>query len=217
MFDIDWTSAIENCRSLSATGLIILPTTQHTIAWANSALQDRLCEDVVVASLIPNAVNPSTILDSLALGSDRPRYIVVFTDQLTSAIESPILVRSNNGSQYYSGLESVLHLRYRYPLYIWPHALDRVTVPSVDLGEVIQQLTIYFDACNTLGNLWLQREAQKERSLTQRVMHARRELRYLKSILLHNYRHRRADIVALELLSRIDSVSKRVSAMAEVM
>lgn len=162
-----------------------------------------------IASVAPlgGGLSGITLLGQLQEGN-RPTRIVIFIDQLVSAVDATIPVRRGTTVSFHSGLECLLPLRYGYRLRCALARADEAEdIPDLPAGFAFTQR--HLRRCRALGDAWLMRARQEDALLPARVRAARRQLRYLESALLHADAMATVDGAAAEI-ARVRDAQKQL-------
>lgn len=173
-------------RELSAVGrhMLVLPTTTRELALLE---QLGLRPDVdAIVGRNEHALAPAELLTRIEDKAPAPdARVLVFSDQLVSAVDAPLLVRRDGVARYVSSLEYILNAQYGYALLaINGDRLSRLPAgaPAVD---VLGLLVDHLEANERLGSNWLVRELQTQRLPQDRRLQQRRRIRALRSSILH--------------------------------
>lgn len=175
--------------------LFIVPSTRETLGasagWVSEAkccvigLREDFgspCEEAF------EVLSPARFLAACRSASvTEPRLpVMVFTDQFVSAEHAPLFVRQGADEMFFPSLELVAAAQYGYSVSYWDgadfarpvrHAPDSST-------DVLRALHRYYRACDALGEAWLMRERQHQRTVAGRVEAARLRLRLYQSIVM---------------------------------
>ncbi|MEO7326278.1 MAG: hypothetical protein ABIW82_15760 [Dokdonella sp.] len=175
-------------RQARSTGahVLMLPTTSPILA-AVERLGLRPKVDAVVGRRSrQSTMVPADLLAHLAdnrLMSDA--RIIVFTDQLVSPVDAPLLVSRNGRTQYVSALEYVLNAEYQCPLFAMNgRQLDYLPGNS-PADRVLNFIVDHLDANELLGEAWLARSLQIQRQPQERRFQQRRRVRAMRSSIMH--------------------------------
>ncbi|WP_374602034.1 hypothetical protein [Arenimonas sp.] len=175
--------------------LHLLPSTHATLADAAGRLHDPdwcvigLADAFAMAG--QDATGPESPAGFLAAcrerpACDRPRQTIVFTDQFVSAEHAPLRATLGDGEQFIPTLELVAAAQYGFRIACWHPEGYRVVeaFPAGDQAALLTALAGYYQACDGLGEAWLMRARQHQRSLAGRVEAARSRLRYYQSVVM---------------------------------
>lgn len=155
-------------------------------------------------------LSPQGLLRALASGST-PSLIFIFADQLTTPHDAMVLVRCDQGDYYVCPLEFILHTNYGYILSYWGAAGERIVdARSKGPTELLAPMAEYLNECDALGEEWLARSYQRERSPEFRREVAMRKLRYFKSAIADVFRNDPLNADAASLMSRASSLEMRL-------
>lgn len=197
--------------SQSARVAKILPTTRSWLAFAREAsCQQAGTTTIVDGSGSRNAVRPTGLLRALASGS-RPNLIIIFADQLTASSDATVLVRANRGNYYVSPLEYILHATYGYVLSFWGlNGEQWVHERDESALNVLSALDVYLRECHGLGEEWLARSVQGERTQEYRREEALRRLRFFRSAIADAFCNDPTNAHASSLLSRALAIEQKL-------
>lgn len=162
----------------------VLPTTKVTLdITAHLALAGAV--DAVVGIFHGGTLRPSQLIERLDTMPNTNTRIIVFTDQLTSATDAPLLVSKNGSLSYLSGLELALQQEYGFSLRVLKG--DGFVEPDVvrDARSLLRLLHGHIQACEHLGAHWLAATLQPQRSPTTRTREAGIRLRLFQSATIH--------------------------------
>lgn len=192
----------EPCIDSSPVALVI-PSTRLALDLANRLVKER--ELLVVTGGSSSGISPSAILAQVGAG-ERPT-LAIFCDQLVSAHEATILLRTDTGDFHVSPFELILNQRYGYHLVIWgADGYSTTDGYCSDRTHILHQIFNHLTECNTLGDQWLRRDDQALRMPAIRAYNARRKVRMFKSSLVSHYPADRFDAELDALLDRVDSM-----------
>ena len=156
---------------------IVLPTTATTLDWAVEQVKNGTIH-VVVGSFIRDGYSPAkllTLLDSIP--AKRSFRTIIFTDQLISPIDAPLLTSMNDELSFVSGVEWILNEAHNFSLYIWD-VINFVTLaPVTHGGHILRLIRYHLQACKQLGDAWIMRLNQIERTPAERILNSRIRLR----------------------------------------
>lgn len=193
--------------------LYVIPTTPTTLnsipRWLGSNARPH-----VVANT-PQGLTTTQLLASLKTADRKePVVALVFSDQLTSAADAPVLAEHSGRHLYLSALEIVAHCRYQLDVYAWTgHGLVRAPSHS-DPAEILQLLHQYLVACDALGRQWLTRSLQADRFLENRISLAHFRLRMFHSAIMHAFTDSDIPPAHQHVVSRIIDMQKSLGALA---
>lgn len=207
----------EICGALEAAtaadkgcGVYVVPTVSGTVEWA------RICRDyaslAIVAPRTPDSLTPQELMARLAgPWATGPTRVVVFSDQLVSDIDAPVLVEAGSRLQFLSSLEIIVAARLGSPASIWNGA-GWALVPHDDSNGVLGALLRYLSACESLGDRWLMRDAQGERAPERRIAVAQRRVRLFESVAMHAIADAASNAEQRDLLERVYALRRRLTA-----
>lgn len=194
------------------TGLArILPSTRDWLAFVRD-VQGRLAGATALVGRSAEAgmLSPQGLLRAVASGST-PHLIFIFADQLTTSHDATVLVHSDHGDHYVCPLEFILHTNYGYVLSYWGAKGERlVDARSKGAPDVLAPIAAYLNDCSALGEEWLARSFQHERSPEFRREEALRKLRYFKSVVADAFRNDPLNADATSLMTRATSLEMRL-------
>jgi len=194
--------------------MLVLPTTEEAVGWLHG-WKDRRPDLVVVGQCPAYALTPDQMMQTIRSRPEVPSRVVVFTDQLTAAADASLPVRVPGAILYFSGIEALLQLVYHYQTLIWPHRLSCRLAQRNTLPDALGDLIRYLEACYGLGDDWTQRAAQGARRLQSRVGVARRQLRYLESVIFYSHQHECLSSGTLLMYERVRAAYRAVTAHRE--
>lgn len=191
--DRAWIGRLEaGIRNAGPRTLHVLPSTTEALACAGRWADEASWQ---IVGLSPDFKghcspdfqphSPAEMLSRLG-GLDPPdQPIIVFTDQCTSAEHAAWLLHEDDGPVYFPSFELVASVRYGRAVYCWDgDGLTRVP-PAPDGGvALVAALRRYYGACDALGEAWLLRARQRQRTVPGRVDTARQRLRLYQSIVM---------------------------------
>ncbi|RNF81712.1 hypothetical protein EER27_16470 [Lysobacter psychrotolerans] len=188
----------------------VIPTTQMTLdaipKWMESTA--RLA---VVAPSVAGGLTPEKLLEQLkSPDTVQTPIAVVFSDQLVSPVHAPLLVEHLGTTQYLPALEVVAHLNYGLDLRVWVGDGFDMPPPECAPADVLRLLLRYQAGCQALGDRWLMRESQETRSPANRVNQARRRLRLLHSLVMHEFQDSPLPADYRSIVSRIGRMHKHL-------
>lgn len=159
--------------------VLVWPTTPRTVRLAKRLFRrgNDLC---VVGSRYFPGLSPSQLISSPRL----PAIVVSFSDQLTSPLDAIVAARDLNGWKFVSPIEFFLSARHGYEVRIWSPRATRLLGFSPTQEQVAQGLVRYLRDCDSLGDGWVPRAIQVERTPDWRAKAARAGVRQLKSSIL---------------------------------
>lgn len=174
--------------------LHVLPSTTQAINVALQVTSDAL---VLIADdkLVPGALSPGQYLtvcsEREACGGMAPSGLI-FTDQFVQPHLTPMLVQRDDRREFMSSIELLACGRYCLDLRVWVGTTWR-NIPAVEANKderaVLRALAAYFDACSELGDAWLVRKHQWQRTEKARKDEAINRLRLYESFLMQSYPH----------------------------
>jgi hypothetical protein len=185
---------------------LLLPTTDAALAAAEAA--ERRHVATIVGSLA-GMVRPVDAL-GLCASCDTPGGLVVFSDQILSCADTPVLVREDGDAAFHSVFEFLLVARHGYDLLAWTGD-DRGLAPDGrSLPGVVGMLQRYFLACGRLGDAWRMRDRQVERTVDWRRRTAERAIRSFESAVCLEYCTEPHHPEASRLLGRARALARSI-------
>lgn len=189
-----WIDGLEAAiRGAGPRVLHVLPSTAESLAaagrWAGES-------SWTVVGLVPDfrghcppgfrPHSPAELLSRLGAADPPDRPVVVFTDQCASAEHAPWLLRDGQDPVYFPSLELVASARHGFAVSCWTGDGFAPVASARDDGgaALVAALRRYYLACDALGEAWLLRARQRQRTLPGRVEAARQRLRLYQSIVM---------------------------------
>jgi|GEM_PF-5265660 hypothetical protein len=141
---------------------------------------------IVGRSMGKHMLAPAELLTRLSENPLKPSaLIVVFTDQLVSVVDAPLLVRQGKQAQYVSSIEYILNVHHQCPLFaISSDGLEYLPVGAAP-AQVFSLVTGHLRANDRLGNDWMVKNWQIQRSPQDRRFQQRRRIRAMRSSVMH--------------------------------
>ena len=120
------------------------------------------------------------------VATDGHRLAVIFSDQFVSAEYAPLFVQQGAKETFYPSLEVIAAAQYGFSISYWNGASfsPPITLSSRNHADILRLLKQYYEACEALGESWLMREPQYQRTLTGRIESAKHRLRFYQSIVM---------------------------------
>ena len=141
-----------------------------------------------------------------AQSGQRPT-LVILSDQLVSAHEATLLIRTAHGDIYVSPLEMILNQRYGYALAFWgTQGYSTIDAHSTDSSVILHRIIDHLHQCSSLGEQWLLRGEQSLRTPVIRTYNARRKIRMFRSALLAQYQPNSVDSELDALMEAVDTL-----------
>lgn len=166
--------------------VLMLPTTAPFLAAVDRLGLRPKIDMVVGRSARKFTIYPADLLAHLAdnrLMSDA--RVIVFTDQLVSALDAPLLVSRNGRAQYVSALEYVLNAEHECPLFAMNGDQINYLSENAPPDRVLNFIVDHLDANQLLGDAWLTRSLQSQRLPQERRFQQRRRVQAMRSSVLH--------------------------------
>ncbi len=155
-----------------------IPTTSRNLREASRLLSHgEICVvgDEKRFPSIKGAMTPVQMLDACPPRSKLQLSIISFTDQFVCTTNAPLVVELEGLHEYRSSFEVVCSARFRVPILYacssdWtpPHVVGSES----NMVQALALMSRYLDACELLGDEWLARHMQSERSMEYRRRHA---------------------------------------------
>ncbi|MDV3512688.1 hypothetical protein R1L06_18340 [Stenotrophomonas sp. C4297] len=170
---------------ISSSTAIILATTRSNI---NRAIE--LSTRGMVTSIIGKdpaySEAPSDAFQKL---DDSPgtHAVIVFSDQLTSSLDAPVLTSQRGQQRFLSLAESILNSTYGFRLVVSTYEGMFMLPPCSPLVSVLRIISNHLDSNAMLGGDWLVQELQTERHPSRRLIENRVRQRAFHSALMHMY------------------------------
>lgn len=158
---------------------------------------------------LPGTSRPADVLALLKSGQ-RPD-VVVYSDQLVSAVDAPIPVERADGLVFLPAIELLLVSQFGYRALVWsPEGLDEAD----SLDDLFVLLSRYLDNCASQDD-WLVRSLQLQRTAASRIGAAELEVRRIQDAALcawatsgHSF-----DLSLRNILVRSTDALKRLKAL----
>lgn len=196
-----------------SSGLYVIPSTDATMA-AIPQWQADPAGISVVAPSVPGTLSPLELLANLQSGKTSPsRVVIVFSDQMASAVHAPLLVEYGGRTLFLSAMEAVAHVRYGCPVQAWIEGTFSAVRADSDTPEVLRVLMRHLASCHTLGDVWRMRESQSMRSAATRMLHMRRQIQMFHSSLLYAFRDSPLPDEYATIAKKIDVIQKRAATL----
>ncbi len=113
--------------------------------------------------------------------------VIVFSDQLTSCLDAPVLTSQRGQQRFLSLAESILNSTYGFRLVVSTHEGTLMLPPCSPLLSVLRIISNHLDSNAMLGGDWLVQELQTERQPSTRLIENRVRQRVFHSALMHMY------------------------------
>jgi hypothetical protein len=165
---------------------IILPTTSDALRCA-SLLSDLGLLDVTVGRWKDiHALAPAQALARVEHSKDEQSIsMVVFSDQLVSAVDAPVLVDTGSTQHFASSIEYVLNNLYGFHLRFFLAARRSLDIPAGSSANLVFSAHHkYLLACEAQGATWVARSEQIRRTPDFRRRQQRIRIQALRSSLL---------------------------------
>lgn len=214
------------CRITSAVAagapnaLYLVPSTASTLAAAAGWVRDAQWRVVALATNLPacaealEALTPAQFLADCRRASpaQTPRPTVVFTDHFVSAEHAPLLVKQNDDDVFFPSLELIAEGQFGCAVAYWNGAcfVQDVATPPGQASRVLALLRQYYQACEALGDDWLMRERQFQRSVAGRIATAKHRIRLYQSIVMLATTHEDSVQAQLPLLEALAALHQQL-------
>jgi hypothetical protein len=162
---------------------LVLPTTDASLAAAEAARQRH---GAAVVGSLSGMSRPVDVIGICAT-AEAPGSLVVFSDQILSSADTPVLVRSGERASFHSAFEFLLVARHDYELFAWAGAPQGLRPEGRSLDDVLRTLQCHFRACARLDGAWRMRDRQADRALDWRRRTAERAIRSFESAVCLEY------------------------------
>lgn len=116
-----------------------------------------------------------------------PFTAVVFSDQLTSAADAPMLIEKSGRPIFLSAIEVIAYCNYMLEIHIWTGNRFEATQESPKPEDILLTLYRYLTACERSGRDWLAVGYQAERYPKVRIAQAQMRLQMLQSTIMHAF------------------------------
>lgn len=193
----------------AAPAVYLAPSTRSAISGIGEMLEVHP-ELSLVAPQVSGSIAPIELLQSLREDPRRYPLVIICSDQLLGPDVATISAVSDDGHEFFSGLEPVLFSRYGYALRMVEDGKMVSTSPPGAVEVAVSFLKRYFVQAGKLGEAWLASERQSERTLSGRVREARLRAKYFQSAIYHVYADRPIDEAGRSTLARIGDVTNRL-------
>lgn len=170
--------------STSSTAIIVA-TTRSSIDRAID-LSNRGMVTAIIGADPAYSMAPSEALHELERKPGR-HIIVVFSDQLTSSIDAPVLTSHQGQQRFLSLVEAILSNLHGFRLMVCTHESAISLPPGSPLDSVLRVLFDHLDANRQMGSNWLAEAAQIQRQPGTRVFESRIRQRVFHSAMMHMY------------------------------
>lgn len=196
-----------------AQGALLVPSSPATL----KAVSKWAADGVAVVGRVPGTVSPQALLSLVDGGqAKRPHTGIIFSDQLVSPVDAPLLIQRGGNRRYVSALELLCHTRHGFPVSAWTGASFEPAPPGCEPDELLSLLVRYLEACDGLGNDWLMRDAQAECAASHRLNDARRRLQLFQSVILHSFSETPLPTEYEGVVRRLAEMRKSLGATARV-
>lgn len=187
----------------------LIPSTRAAI-YRVELLVRRYPQLHIVGSQFPGACPPAALLAKVRGGEPGNATIAIFSDQLLGPEVASIPSGADGCEEYFSGLEMVLHAKYGYTLKTLLGSEIETLVPSGQTEAAFALLKRYFESNQHLGDAWLVRDRQSERTLAGRLAEAKMRARFFQSAVYYMYADRSLDDLGRFAMQQIKDVSLRL-------
>lgn len=179
--------ASDPIKSGAARQALILPTTPDALRFRSLLSDLGLVALTVGRSDFLPALSPAQALEHVErLNPDKGVSIVVFGDQLVSAMDAPIFVRAGTVYQYLSSIEYLLNQLHGFQLRFSVAPKQSIDLDSCSPAAAIFSAYVdYLACCAAQGQNWLARSTQEMRYPAFRRRQQKIRVQALRSSLLH--------------------------------
>ena len=164
---------------------IIVATTRSSIDRAMD-LSNRGMVTGIIGADSAYSIAPSEALHKLERKPGR-HIIVVFSDQLTSSVDAPVLTSRQGQQRFLSLVEAILNNLHGFRLIACTHEGPISLPPGSPLVSVLRVLSDHLDANRRIGSNWLAEAAQVQRLPGIRLSESRIRQRIFHSAMMHMY------------------------------
>ena len=194
-------------------GALLLPSTSVTLA----AVPHWTASGTPVVGTTPGTLRPDGLLTLLkGDAAARPRACIIFSDQLVSPVDAPLLIQRGDQRQYMSALELLCHTRLGFPITAWTGTSFEAAPSYWEPDALLRLLVRHREACDALGSEWIMRDAQAESRASHRLNDARRRLQLFQSVVLHSFREGPLSIEYEGVVRRLAEMRKSLNAAARL-
>lgn len=183
---------------------LVLPTTQ--------ALNEHIIQSQSIWSVIGRSgrtgVQSAIEVFRHLSAAQKPVPIIIHTDQLYQPADATILALLDDSRIYLSPVECILNDKHDYRLLVWTAAgLNTLPAksPLKDIGSLMAQ---HLRDCSLLGQRWLERDQQVQRTIGHRLKTGKRQLRFLRSSVANAYMKKPASSMVNTLIERISDIGR---------
>ena len=168
--------------------LFVVPSTKTTLDriadWSLSKSRPILVGQPTLQGLW----GPNDLLSMLKGANERdPGTAIVFSDQLTSAADAPMLIEKSGRLIFVSAIEVIAHCNYQFEIHAWTGNGFEAAPESSKPEDILLLLYKYFTACEDLGRDWSAAGHQADRYPRARIAQAQIRLQMLQSTVMHTF------------------------------
>lgn len=183
---------------------LVLPT----VADLQSEFMERFSSWVRIGEEGRPGMHKPTAILSWLRAQDPPRLLISHADQLCSPRFATIRLLLPDRTEFISPIEIILNTRYGFQLLVWTSdGLIRLP-PGSSPKAVAASLASHLRDCDTLGDGWIERSRQVERTLLHRVASGRKQLRFLRSCVANAFSNSSDNSAMTPILDRIDGIER---------
>ena len=135
---------------------------------------------------------------------------VVLSDQLVSPVHAPLFVAQGDRSVFCSSLEVIAATQLGFSLsFLNDLSFEPFTIsPPMQPREILGRILQYYQYCDSLGDTWLLRDQQVQRTEEYRFDAARRRLRLYQSVVMLSASDDREMQLQLPLLEQLTKLHR---------
>jgi len=171
--------------NITSSTAIIVATTRPNIDRATELLGKGTVTEIIGADPAYSTM-PSDILRKLD-GKPGHRIIVVFSDQLTSSLDAPVLTSHQGRQRFLSLVEVILNNLHGFHLLVCTCGGAVSLPPGSPLVSILRAVSDCLDASGHMGSDWLVEAAQVKRNPGTRLSESRIRQRVFHSAVMHMY------------------------------
>lgn len=167
--------------------LYVLPSTNDTIT---AACQAGFLPLIGNPTLVPGAMSPAAYVDlceQAEAGGGIAPSAIVFSDQIIEPHNTPILVEQEGRRIFLPAIEILACGRFSMDLHVWMgdawEHLDATEV-NQDRSKALRATANHLRQCDALGDAWLARGWQWQRTPESRAANGLHRVRYYESYLM---------------------------------
>lgn len=195
--------------------LFVVPSIKSTIDRVTEWSLSRSRPVFIGRSTMRGLRGPTHLLNMLKDANEHdPLTAVVFSDQLTSAADAPMLIEKSGRLVFVSAIELVAHCNYLLEIHVWTGNRFETAQESSKPEDILLMLYRYFTSCERIGRDWLAAGYQAERHPTIRIAQAQMRLQMLQSTIMHTFLDSALPLEYQAMIDRAVRAQKHLSAAA---